>query len=76
MAELLYGISLCLLLDKTPAAIIRADGTNGCSSAAAGTVAAPAEAMKWLQPVDKHRCESIQGLSCAVKTEVLMDIQL
>ncbi|TKS86438.1 Kinesin-like protein KIF26A [Collichthys lucidus] len=41
----------------------------------ADTVAAPAEAMKVLQPVDKPGCESIQGLSGAVKAEVLMEIQ-
>lgn len=51
----------------------QADGTNGCLSA--DTVAAPAEAMKGLQPVDKPRCESIQALSGAVKAEVLMEIQ-
>lgn len=53
----------------------QADGTNGCLCAAAGTVAAPAEAMKGLKPVGKPRCESIQGLSGAVKAEVLMEIQ-
>ncbi|KAA8582225.1 hypothetical protein FQN60_008965, partial [Etheostoma spectabile] len=52
-----------------------ADGTNGCLCAAADTVAAPAEAMKGLQPVDKPRCKSIRGLSEAVKSEVLMEIQ-
>lgn len=41
----------------------------------ADTVAAPAEAMKVLQPVDKPGCESIQGLSGAIKAEVLMEIQ-
>lgn len=51
------------------------DGTNGCLRAAADTVAAPAEAMKVLQPVDKPGCESIQGLSGAIKAEVLMEIQ-
>lgn len=49
----------------------QADGTNGCLRA----VAAPAEAMKGLQPVDKPRCESIRGLSGAVKAEVLMEIR-
>ncbi|GLD72438.1 kinesin-like protein KIF26A isoform X5, partial [Lates japonicus] len=41
----------------------------------ADSVAAPAEAMEGLQPVDKPRCESIQCLSGAVKAEVLMEIQ-
>lgn len=53
----------------------QADGTNGCLRAAADTVAAPAEAMKGLQPVDKPRCESIQGLSGAVKAVLLMEVQ-
>lgn len=53
----------------------QADGTNGCLCAAADTVAAPAEAMKGLLPVDKPRCDSIQGLLGAIKAEVLMDIQ-
>ncbi|KAM7375827.1 hypothetical protein PAMP_005594 [Pampus punctatissimus] len=43
--------------------------------AVADTVAAPAEAMKGLQPVDKPRCDSIQGLLGAVEAEVLMEIQ-
>lgn len=53
----------------------QADGTNGCLCAAADIVAAPAEAMKGLLPVDKPRCDSIHGLLGAVKAEVLMDIQ-
>lgn len=53
----------------------QADGTNGCLCAVAGSVVAAAEAMKALQHLDKARCESIQGLSGAVKAEVLMEIQ-
>ncbi len=55
----------------------QADGSNGCPRAVVDTAAAaaPAEAVKGLQPVDKLRCGSIQGLSGAVKVEVLMEIQ-
>lgn len=44
----------------------------GLMAAAADTLAALAEAMKALQPVDKPRCEFIQDL---VKAVVLMEIQ-
>lgn len=75
MVELLCGIWLFLLLDKAPAVFFschnQADGTNSCLSA----VAVPAEATKGLHPVDKPRCDFIQGLSGSVKTEVLMEIQ-
>lgn len=53
----------------------QADGTNSCLHA--DTVAAPAEAMrrKKLQPVDKPRCEFIQGLSRAVMAVLLIETQ-
>lgn len=55
----------------------QADGTNSCLHVVADTVAAPAEAMKRkrLQPVDKPRCESIQGLSRAVMAVLLIETQ-
>lgn len=65
MVELLCGICVYYWIKHQLAIYYnnQADGTNGCLRAAADTLAAPAGAMKALQPVDKPRCESIQDLS-------------
>lgn len=65
MVELLCGICVYYWIKHHLAIYYnnQADGTNGCLRAAADTLAAPAGAMKALQPVDKPRCESIQDLS-------------
>lgn len=47
----------------------------GLMAASVQTEAAAAEATQGLQPADKPRCESIQGLSGAGKAVVLMEIQ-